>query len=99
MTGEGPATANASPDGILAPTVDPNEAGGGEMGEPAVRRLYFDEGYALTYGDKGWALLHKDEGLVATDHFPGAIDVPYRDGKTLLEFVREAMAEGRGDPL
>ncbi|MHB8764761.1 MAG: hypothetical protein ACYDA8_10585 [Deferrisomatales bacterium] len=70
------------------------------MDEPVTfRRLYFDDGYALTYGGKGWALLHRDRGLVGTDQFPEEIDVPYRDGQTLLQFVQEAMAQGRGDPL
>ncbi len=62
------------------------------------RRYYF-EAYVLTYADEGWALLHKDDGLMGTDAFPSALKVPYRDGKTLLEFVQDAMARGLGDPL
>ena len=62
------------------------------------RRFYFDD-YALTYTDDGWALLHKDEGMVGTNIFQSALKVPYRDGKTLLEFVQEAMAQGLGESL
>lgn len=70
------------------------------MSEPAAfRRLYFGDGYALTYGGKGWALLHREGGLVGTDQFPEEIDVPFRDGQTLLAFVEEAMAQGLGVPL
>lgn len=69
-----------------------------KMSETAPRRYYFDE-YVLTYTSQGWALLHKDDGVVGTDSFPSALKIPYRDGKTLLQFVQEAMAQGLGDPL
>jgi hypothetical protein len=69
------------------------------MEQNTPRRYYFDGAYALTYNRDGWALLHKDDGMVGTDKFPSALEVPYRDGKTLLEFVKEVMAQGLGDPL
>ena len=62
------------------------------------RRFYFDD-YALTYTQDGWALLHKDGGLVGTNIFQSALKVPYREGKTLLEFVQEVMNQGLGAPL
>ena len=68
------------------------------MAATAPRRYYFDD-YALTYTSEGWALLHKDDGVVGTDIFQSALKVPYRDGKTLLEFVQEVMAQGMGDPI
>jgi hypothetical protein len=69
-----------------------------EMDKPSPRRFYFDN-YALTYAGDGWALLHKDEGVVGTDTFPSALKVPYRDGKTLLQFVQDVMAQGLGESL
>lgn len=68
------------------------------MDKPSPRRYYFDE-YVLTYTTEGWALLHRDEGVVGTDAFQTALKVPYRDGKTLLQFVEGAMAQGLGEPL
>ena len=68
------------------------------MSEEKPRRYYFDD-FALTYTSEGWALLHKETGMVGTNIHLDGLQSPYKDGKTLLEFVKEAMQKGLGDPL
>lgn len=62
------------------------------------RRYYFGD-FALTYTSRGWALLHKEGGMVGTNIELEGLQSPYKDGKTLLEFVQDAMTKGLGDPL
>ena len=68
------------------------------MSEESPRRYYFGD-FVLTYTSEGWALLHKEGGMVGTNLHQEGLQSPYRDGKTLLEFVEAAIAEGLGDPL
>ena len=57
-----------------------------------------EEGLVLTYKQKGWALIGNGEELIASDKIHANIKVPYKDGKTMLEFIKDVIAKDLGTP-
>ncbi len=61
-----------------------------------VKRYMMEDNLVLTYKDKGWALIGNNEELIASDKIHANIKVPYKDGKTMLEFIQEVIAKDLG---
>jgi len=66
------------------------------MTEEQAKRYQLEESLVLTYNSKGWALVGNDSELIATDKMHANIKVPYRDGKTMLEFIEDVIARDLG---
>ena len=66
------------------------------MTEEQARRYQLEESLVLTYNSKGWALVGNESELIATDKMHANIKVPYRDGKTMLEFIEDVIARDLG---
>ncbi|MBN2810070.1 MAG: hypothetical protein JXR80_11310 [Deltaproteobacteria bacterium] len=67
------------------------------MSEQA-KRYTLEEGLVLTYRGKGWALIGNGDELIASDKMHANIKVPYKDGKTMLEFIQDVIARDLGVP-
>ena len=63
-----------------------------------VKRYTLEEDLVLTYKEKGWALIGNGEELIASDKIHANIKVPYKDGKTMLEFIEDVIAKDLGTP-
>ncbi len=62
------------------------------------KRYTLEEGLVLTYKGKGWALIGNGEELIASDKIHGNIKTPYKDSKTMLEFIKDVIAKDLGTP-
>lgn len=60
------------------------------------KRYVLEDNLILTYKGKGWALIGNDEELIASDKIHANIKVPYRDGKTMLEFIQDIISKDLG---
>jgi len=69
------------------------------MTEEQAKRYQLEESLVLTYNSKGWALVGNDSELIATDKMHANIKVPYKDGKTMLEFIEDVIAQDLGTPI
>lgn len=65
------------------------------MSEQA-KRYTLEENLILTYKGKGWALIGNNEELIGSDKVHANLKVPYKDGKTMLEFIEEVIAKDLG---
>ena len=63
-----------------------------------VKRYTMEENLVLTYKGKGWALIGNEEELIGSDKMHANLKVPYKDGKTMLEFIEEVIAKDLGTP-
>ena len=63
-----------------------------------VKRYTLEDGLVLTYKQKGWALIGNGEELIASDKIHANIKTPYKDGKTMLEFIQDVIAKDLGSP-
>lgn len=63
-----------------------------------VKRYTMEDGLVLTYKGKGWALIGNEEELIASDKMHANIKVPYKDGKSMLEFIQDVIAKDLGTP-
>ena len=72
--------------------------GGMDMPEQA-KRFILEDNLVLTYKGKGWALIGNNEELIASDKIHANIKVPYKDGKTMLEFIEDVIAQDLGTPI
>ncbi|HIE06763.1 MAG TPA: hypothetical protein EYP64_01815 [Desulfarculaceae bacterium] len=61
-----------------------------------VKRYLMKDNLVLTYKGKGWALIGNNEELIASDKIHANIKVPYKDGKTMLEFIQDVIAKDLG---
>ena len=61
-----------------------------------VKRYMMEDNLVLSYKDKGWALIGNNEELIASDKIHANIKVPYKDGKTMLEFIQDVIAKDLG---
>jgi len=61
-----------------------------------VKRYMMEEKLVLTYKDKGWALIGNEEELIGSDKMHANLKEPYKDGKTMLEFIEEVIAKDLG---
>lgn len=61
-----------------------------------VKRYMMEENLVLTYKDNGWALIGNEEELIGSDKMHANLKVPYKDGKTMLEFIEEVIAKDLG---
>ena len=61
-----------------------------------IKRYTLEEGLVLTYNSKGWALIGNGEELIASDKIHANIRTPYRDRKTMLEFIQDIIAKDLG---
>ncbi|RLB74036.1 MAG: hypothetical protein DRH03_02340 [Deltaproteobacteria bacterium] len=61
-----------------------------------VKRYMMEEKLVLTYRDNGWALIGNEEELIGSDKMHANLKVPYKDGKTMLEFIEEVIAKDLG---
>ncbi len=66
------------------------------MSEEQAKRYQLEESLVLTYNSKGWALVGNDSELIATDKMHANLKVPYREGKTMLEFIEEVIDRDLG---
>ena len=60
------------------------------------KRYILEDNLVLTYKQKGWALIGNGEELIASDKMHANIKVPYKDGKTMLEFIEDVIARDLG---
>lgn len=60
------------------------------------KRYTLEENLILTYKGNGWALIGNQEELIASDKMNANIKVPFKDGKTMLEFIEEIVAKDLG---
>ncbi len=67
------------------------------MSEQA-KRYTIEDDLILTYKGKGWALIGNGEELIASDKINANIRNPYKDGKTMLEFIQDVIAKDLGTP-
>ena len=63
------------------------------------KRYNMEENLVLTYKQKGWALIGNGEELIASDKIHANIKVPYKDGKTMLEFIKDVIDRDLGTPV
>ncbi len=63
-----------------------------------VKCYTMEDGLVLTYKGKGWALIGNSEELIASDKMHANIKVPYKDGKSMLEFIQDVIAKDLGAP-
>ncbi|NPA24470.1 MAG: hypothetical protein GXO34_01420 [Deltaproteobacteria bacterium] len=68
------------------------------MSNEQAKRYTLEESLVLTYNSKGWALIGSGAELIATDIMHDNIKVPYRDGKTMLEFIEDVIEKDLGVP-
>ncbi len=68
------------------------------MAEQA-KRYTIEEDLVLTYKGKGWALIGNGEELLGSDKMHANLKVPYKDGKTMLEFIEDVIAKDLGTPV
>jgi len=61
-----------------------------------VKRYFMGDDLVLTYKGKGWALIGNNEELIASDKMHANIKTPYKDGKTMLEFIQDVIAKDLG---
>ena len=61
-----------------------------------IKRYVLEDNLILTYKGKGWALIGNDEELIASDKINANIKVPYKDGKTMLEFIQDIISKDLG---
>ena len=64
-----------------------------------VKRYTMGDDLVLTYKQKGWALIGNGEELIASDKVNANIRSPYKDGKTMLEFIQDVIARDLGTPI
>ena len=64
-----------------------------------VKRYALEESLVLTYKQNGWALIGNGEELIASDKIHANIKTPYKDGKTMLEFIKDVIARDLGTPV
>ena len=64
-----------------------------------VKRYAMGDDLILTYKQKGWALIGNGEELIASDKVNANIRSPYKDGKTMLEFIQDVIARDLGTPI
>lgn len=55
-----------------------------------------EENLVLTYKGKGWALIGNEEELIGSDKMHANLKTPYKDGKTMLEFIEDIIAKDLG---
>ena len=61
-----------------------------------VKRYAMEESLVLTYKGKGWALIGNEEELIGSDKMHANHKTPYKDGKTMLEFIEDIIAKDLG---
>jgi len=62
------------------------------------KRYTMEDGLVLTYKGKGWALIGNGEELIASDKMYANIKGPYKDAKSMLEFIQNVIAKDLGVP-
>jgi len=67
------------------------------MSEQA-KRYTMEDGLVLTYKGTGWALIGNGEELLASDKMHANIKGPYKNGKSMLEFIQDVIAKDLGVP-
>jgi len=63
-----------------------------------VKRYPMGDNLVLTYKGKGWALIGNNEELIGSDKIHANLKVPYKDDKTMLEFIEDVIAKDLGTP-
>ncbi len=64
-----------------------------------VKRYNMEDELILTYKQKGWALIGNGDELIASDKVNANIRNPYKDGKTMLEFIEDVITRDLGTPI
>ncbi len=62
------------------------------------KRYTLEDDLVLTYKGKGWALIGNGNELIASDKIKSNIKGPYKDGKTMLEFIEDIITRDLGSP-
>ena len=61
-----------------------------------VKRYLMEDDLVLTYRGKGWALIGNNEELIASDKMHANIKTPYKDDKTMLEYIQDVITKDLG---
>lgn len=69
------------------------------MEKQTAKHYTLEEGLVLVYNERGWVLLRDGEDPVGSDLHQENLKTPYKEHKSLLEYIREIISKGLEDTV
>jgi len=69
------------------------------MEKQTAKHYTLEEGLVLRYNERGWVLLHGGEDPVGSDLHQESLKVPYKEHKSLLDYIKEIISTGLEDTV
>ncbi len=69
------------------------------MENQTAKRYTLEEGLVLRYNERGWVLLREGEDPVGSDLHQESLKVPYKEHKSLLDYIKEIISKGLEDSV
>ncbi|MEA2108153.1 MAG: hypothetical protein U9P07_01870 [Pseudomonadota bacterium] len=64
-----------------------------------VKRYTLEEELVLSYNERGWVLLRNGEEPIGSDLHQENLKVPYKEHKSLLDYIKEIISKGLEDTV
>ena len=69
------------------------------MENQTVKHYTLEEGLVLSYNERGWVLLRNGEDPIGSDLHQENLKVPYKEHKSLLEYIKKIISKGLEDTV
>ena len=69
------------------------------MENQTAKQYTMEEGLVLMYNERGWVLLRGGEDPVGSDLHQESLKVPYKEHKSLLDYIKEIISKELEDTI